>query len=124
MQTSFAFIRRGRGLSTTPSESTRLALGLGRDLFQLTALHGRQGLARRALFRVGEGAAMGLDSLAHRIEELALPLGQGNARLLCRATGAFQGVERRSLRRLLLLLPGAQRRFGFKGAAALQAAGA
>ena len=70
-----------------------LSLRLGRDLFQLATLHGRQGLTGRAQFGVAEGAAVGLHPLRNGIEELALPFGQRNARLLCRAAGASEGVE-------------------------------
>ena len=87
-----------------------LALGLLGDLFQLAALHGRQGLARPALFGVGEGAAVGLHPFADRIEELALPFGQGDASLLGRPFGAFQGVDRRTLGGLALGLERAGRR--------------
>ncbi|MNS66043.1 hypothetical protein D3C72_992370 [compost metagenome] len=97
------------------------AVGLGGDFLELAALHGREGLTRRALFRIGEGAAVGLDALADRIEEVALPFGQRNARLLGRAAGAFQGVERRPLGGLTLLLPRAQQRFLFRSAIALRA---
>jgi hypothetical protein len=36
---------------------------------------------------------MFLDPLLDRFEKLALPVGQRNARLLCRAAGALQGVQ-------------------------------
>lgn len=98
-----------------------LAVGLGGDFLELAALHGREGLPRGALFGVGEGAAVGLDPLADRIEELALPFGQRNARLRGRAAGAFQGVQRRALRRLTLLIPRAQQRLLFRDAIALRA---
>ena len=98
-----------------------LAFGLGGDFLELAALHGREGLTGGAFFGIGEGAAVGLDALAHRIEEFTLPFGQRNARLLGRTAGAFQGVEGGPLDRLALLIPGAQQRFLFRGATALRA---
>jgi hypothetical protein len=68
--------------------------------FLLTAMPRRQGLTRRALLRIAEGAAVGLDPLADRIEELPLPFGQGHARLVGGAFRASQRIQGRALRRL------------------------
>src|SRR5690606_8352369 len=76
----------------------------------LSALHGRQGLAGRALFRVAEGAAIGLHPVLDRAEELALPVRQGDARLVGGALGALQGVEGGAFGRLALQFERAFRR--------------
>lgn len=58
---------------------------------------------------------MGLDPLADRIEELALPLGQGDARLVGGAAGASQGVQGRPRIGLALGLERAGGGFGLEG---------
>ena len=96
----------------------RLALRLGGDLFELAALQGRQGLPGRAQFGIAEGPAMDLHTLGDRVEEFALPFGQGDAGLVGRAAGAPEGVEGRALRRLSFRLE----RAGGRLSAALPAA--
>ena len=90
-----------------PAPLRLLAVGLGGDLLQLAALHCRQSLAGRALLRVAEGAAIGLDAVGDAVDELALPFGKGDARLVRGALGAFQGVQRLAARGLPLGLEGA-----------------
>jgi hypothetical protein len=77
-----------------------LAGGLGADLLELDALHHRQRRAGRALVRVAEGAAVGLDPLADGLQELALPFGELDPGLVGGALGAAQGVEGGALGRL------------------------
>jgi hypothetical protein len=110
-------IRSLRRSLSPPTPLGRLALGLGGDLFQLAALHGRQGLARRALFGIAEGPAIGLHPLLDRAEELAFPARQGNARLVGGALGPLQGVDGGAFGRLSLDLERAFRRLLARAAA-------
>src|SRR3712207_8209256 len=63
----------------------------------LDRLAGREGLARRALLGVGEGPAVGLHPRRHRAEELALPVGEGDAGL-GRGLFGFAQRDRKSTR--------------------------
>ena len=69
---------------------------LGRDFLELDGLVGRQGLVAAALFRIGEGAAIGLDALGDRAQELALPFGQGHPGLFGGAASPLDRVQRRA----------------------------
>src|ERR1700739_2323460 len=78
----FAVSGQGGGLAPRLAEAALLlARRLGADLLELDALHHRQRGPRRALVGIAEGAAVGLDPLGHRVEELALPRRQLDAGL-------------------------------------------
>lgn len=99
----------GRRRLATPSPPRLFAVGLGRDLLQLAALHRRQGLTRRPLLRVAEGAAVCLDAVRDALDELPLPFGQGDTRLVGDPLRAFEGVQRLATRGLALGLERAGR---------------
>ncbi len=99
----------GLRLPATPPPLRRLAVGLGGDLLELATLHRRQGLTGRALLGIAEGAAVGLDPLDDRFDELAFPFGQGDAGLVGGPTGALQGVDGGALGSLALGLERAGR---------------
>jgi hypothetical protein len=84
-------------------KSRGLAARLGGDLFQFAGLQGGEGAGGAALLGVGEGAAVGLHPLAHRFEDLALPLGELDAGLVGLGLGALQGLQARALDPRLLL---------------------
>jgi hypothetical protein len=85
-------------------------------------LHRRQGLTGCALLRIAEGPAIGLDALRDALDELALPVGQGDAGLVGGAFGALESVQRLAARGLTLGLEGAGWRlvFGLEARAGLE----
>ena len=103
----------GRRLPATPAPLRLLAVGLGGYLFQLASLPRRQGLTRCALLQVAEGAAIGLDAFGDALDELALPFGQGDARLVGGPFSPFESVQSLAARGLALGLERAGRSPGF-----------
>jgi len=89
-----------RRLAPTEAGLGRFALGLGLDLLELAALHGRQRRAGRPLVGIGEGATVALNSLADRPEELLFPVRQLDAAALSGALGSSQRPQRPPLGRL------------------------
>src|SRR5690606_23270091 len=71
------------------------------DLPQLDVLQHRERLARAALLRVAEGAAVGLHAPLDVAEELVFPVGQLDPRPFGRAPGLAQRAQRRAFRLLL-----------------------